>query len=306
MSNVLLSICIPTFNRASILDQCLEGIVEQKGFDYRTEIVILDNNSYDNTKDVVLKYSKIYDNVIYHKNEVNIGMEKNIINVLKFGNGKLLKLMNDYSLIAENMLEEMLTQVIENTDEKYILFFQNEKNKNSNIICSDLDSFFKTTTFWSTWIGTFAIWKSDFNKFSNTDKFTGLMFPHLLMFLDNFNQKHNVKIFFNVYISDIVGVSKGGYDFFDVFVNNFVGNILTNFYNENRIKLKTLFIVKSTFFNNFLKQWIFRIVFDSSHSFNSHNLLSVFKYFKFYPQLYMLIVKLVMYAVFILFKRILK
>jgi glycosyltransferase involved in cell wall biosynthesis len=58
----LLSICIPTFNRAYILEKTLHSIVSQKIFQDTNEIevIVSDNCSSDNTFEIVNKYIKKY------------------------------------------------------------------------------------------------------------------------------------------------------------------------------------------------------------------------------------------------------
>ena len=57
MSNIiLLSICIPTYNRASYLNLCLSRVLEQVTIDMPVEIIVSDNFSTDNTLEVASKY----------------------------------------------------------------------------------------------------------------------------------------------------------------------------------------------------------------------------------------------------------
>ena len=85
---ILLSICIPTFNRCKLLDRLIKSITEQESFNNSIEIIISDNCSTDNTKRIVSKYLLSYNNIRYYRNDENIGMEKNIAKVLSLGNGK--------------------------------------------------------------------------------------------------------------------------------------------------------------------------------------------------------------------------
>jgi len=75
------SVIIPTFNRALDLKRCLVSLCSQTFKDF--EVVICDDGSSDNTKDVVLTFEKLLDiNYIYNKNwggpavPRNIGIEK--------------------------------------------------------------------------------------------------------------------------------------------------------------------------------------------------------------------------------------
>ena len=71
-NKILLSICIPTYNREKCLQQCLDSIVNQKAFNANIEIVISDNASSDNTDELVKKYQEKYTNISYKKNKENL------------------------------------------------------------------------------------------------------------------------------------------------------------------------------------------------------------------------------------------
>ncbi|MGD9948950.1 MAG: glycosyltransferase family 2 protein [Desulfobulbus sp.] len=64
-SNIFLSIIISTFNRADILNETLEYFshINLKNLDY--ELLIIDNNSSDNTKNIIDRFRNII-NVIYY------------------------------------------------------------------------------------------------------------------------------------------------------------------------------------------------------------------------------------------------
>jgi glycosyltransferase involved in cell wall biosynthesis len=297
MSNIpLLSICIPTYNRASHLDKVIDSITTQVSFSDSMEIVICDNCSTDNTFEIVTYYQNKYNNIKYYKNDINIGMEKNIIKALHHGTGKLLKLWNDYCLLYEDKLAEIITLIKSNNDEKSILYFHNKSGESADLICTDLNCFFRKTTYWSTWISTFSIWKKDFNAFENTKIFEGLLFPHLLMLLQAFENKKQIQIIFESFFYEEKFIKKGGYDFFEIFIQNFIGKIIHKAYVDKKIDFLTLYIVKAAFFKKFLKTWIKNIVFKKYHNFNNQNISLVFKYFRFYPQLYFLLLEFPFYA----------
>lgn len=60
----LLSVIVCTFNRSKYLDKCLNSLVQQVDVDpHEFEILIIDNNSKDNTKEVVQKYIHDFPNI---------------------------------------------------------------------------------------------------------------------------------------------------------------------------------------------------------------------------------------------------
>lgn len=82
MNKPLLSICIPTYNRAQLLRFTLGLLVEQAAqFTELTEIVVSDNASTDDTNAVVREFQVHYPDLrlIYGCNSENIGAGRNIL-----------------------------------------------------------------------------------------------------------------------------------------------------------------------------------------------------------------------------------
>lgn len=113
----LLSICIPTYNRAKLLKQCLDSIVCQF-IDYeiyhQVEIVISDNNSQDNTTEVVKGYQKKYANIRYFKNKENVGSVVNTIKVTSYAKGEYIWIFSDDDLQYGYALNTILTIIKKN------------------------------------------------------------------------------------------------------------------------------------------------------------------------------------------------
>jgi len=71
--NILLSICIPTYNRAIFLQRLLESIIGQDFYDNKIiEIIICDNKSTDNSIAMIKEYVEKYKNIRYYVNDYNI------------------------------------------------------------------------------------------------------------------------------------------------------------------------------------------------------------------------------------------
>ena len=225
LNKIILSICIPTYNRCELLDRTLFSIVSQDGFDNRTEIIISDDCSTDDTQKVSFKYAQKYSNVIYHRNLKN-EKDQNFVTVLGLGKGKYLKLLNDYSSFLPGSLLEMVRFIERYNKEQSVLYFSNGtvKKDESIIVCDNFDSFVESVSSWATWIGTFGIWKSDFDSIPDVGRFatkqllqTDVLFRSIKM---HANQKiiiYNVSL-----IKILIGEKKIiGYNSFDVLINNY-------------------------------------------------------------------------------------
>ncbi len=71
--NIFLSVVIPTYNRACQLDNCLTSLFKQNYPWEKYEVIIINDNSNDETHKVTNKYSKKYSNVKVIKNKKNSG-----------------------------------------------------------------------------------------------------------------------------------------------------------------------------------------------------------------------------------------
>lgn len=111
MNKPLLSICIPTYNRADFLPTCIESIVVQfKNAEVldKVEIVISDNGSTDNTEEVVKSFQKKYPNIFYRKNAINLGYDKNALELVPFAKGEYCWMLGDDDALFEGSLAYVL------------------------------------------------------------------------------------------------------------------------------------------------------------------------------------------------------
>jgi len=104
---IKLSICIPTYNRAQHLSNCLQSLISMrrpKGFQF--EICISDNGSNDNTKEIVEK-AKEYIDINYSKNKSNLGIARNFLKVVSMAKGEFVWLIGDDDLLLPHTLDTL-------------------------------------------------------------------------------------------------------------------------------------------------------------------------------------------------------
>lgn len=97
-----ITICIPTFNRSDLLDQALQSVAMQTVKPY--EVLIVDNASTDNTKDVVKKY-EMY-GFRYIENKTNVGMVENWNVGIRNARGDYISFLHNDDLIAPTWYKE--------------------------------------------------------------------------------------------------------------------------------------------------------------------------------------------------------
>lgn len=146
-SRVFLSLAIPTYNRAGSLKKLLDNILAQINGREKIEICISDNDSKDNTKEVVAGFEKKHPGLInYSKNEKNLGGEKNLFLAMKMANGRFVWTLGDDDLIAENGIKDVILFIKKNCKENTGLvalreksYFIDENTKQKIIFSSSFD-----------------------------------------------------------------------------------------------------------------------------------------------------------------------
>ncbi len=105
----LLSICIPTFNRAELLELCLSTLLPQLALVQKeVECVISDNASSDRTSAVVAEFAASYP-VRAFRNEVNLGIIANITKCAsELARGEFVLLIGDDDVLCIGAIERIL------------------------------------------------------------------------------------------------------------------------------------------------------------------------------------------------------
>lgn len=108
---MLLSICIPTYNRADTLIVLLNSIIRQSSpiNADKFEIVICDNDSMDNTTEIVGALRPgIQIPIRYIKHSTNIGLIKNVLSVVDHASGKFCWLVGSDDLLEPGSINRVL------------------------------------------------------------------------------------------------------------------------------------------------------------------------------------------------------
>ncbi|MBF0491224.1 MAG: glycosyltransferase family 2 protein [Deltaproteobacteria bacterium] len=114
---ILLSICIPTYNRAFMLRECLDSVIESiKDFESEIEIIISDNASMDGTDKMVRAYLISFPFITYYRNEENIGAERNVRSLTKRVAGKYIWILGDDDKVTKNAIGIIMQYIKLNYD----------------------------------------------------------------------------------------------------------------------------------------------------------------------------------------------
>jgi abequosyltransferase len=106
----LLTIAVPTYNRASYLDLCLSQICPQLRPDNSTvELLVSNNCSTDGTDDIVRKFISLGHPITYLRNAENIGVDRNFAQCFSRANGKYVLILGDDDVILDGAVDKIVT-----------------------------------------------------------------------------------------------------------------------------------------------------------------------------------------------------
>jgi len=151
-----LSFCIPTYNRASYLKNCIESILGYAGRDI--EIVIQDNASPDHTEQIVRNFSD--GRIKYFRNNKNIGGVWNAMDIINNANGEYIYYLSDDDMLLPGAIERIsdfiltyhpnafktdLMIFLEKTKKSYIYSYFNEDKYPGNSSANDIARIFMSS-----------------------------------------------------------------------------------------------------------------------------------------------------------------
>ncbi|MBI2647441.1 glycosyltransferase [Candidatus Woesearchaeota archaeon] len=105
MKNQLVSVIVPTKNSSEFLDKCLKSIRNQT---YKNvELIVVDNNSTDDTKEIAKRYTKlIFNKGPERSSQRNLGAQK--------AKGKYLLFIDSDMVLTPNLIKECVELVKKN------------------------------------------------------------------------------------------------------------------------------------------------------------------------------------------------
>ncbi|HSI08527.1 MAG TPA: glycosyltransferase family 2 protein [Rariglobus sp.] len=110
-----LTICIPTYNRDTFLDECLASLCPQliEG----VELIVLDNASPDDTPAIVRKWQGLTPaGVGYERHPENIGGNPNLDAAARRGKGRYVWVLGDDEIVLAGAVKRILLLIAEGAD----------------------------------------------------------------------------------------------------------------------------------------------------------------------------------------------
>lgn len=209
-----LTIAVPAYNASEYLKENLSKIVcELRCEAYAAndiEILISDNCSTDDTKEVVTSFVELLRsekqiNVNYYRNLTNLGLDRNVENCIKKANGDFVHILCDDDYYTDGSIKRILQVINEHKDLDFILLSNNYLNVFSNKIMHNKGFEQDVETLG---VGEFVekselkelclsncIFKTSKFKNCNIEKYIGKQWPHIALILMSMDKNFKTYIF---------------------------------------------------------------------------------------------------------------
>ena len=263
----LLTISIPTYNRADYLDICLDSICRQlRGHENQVELIVSNNCSQDHTDEIVSKYRAAGTPIRYVKNPENIGMDGNIYQAYRLASGAYAWVFSDDDVLLDGALERILALlqdeygVIHVKSHSYTDDYRTERPKRGSAhgvtVYTDKADFIGRVNVMLTFVSGNIINKNLVDKDLDYDGFIG---SFLVLLLWTFSALFNAKR--NLYVEDFTLAAKdnntGGYQLCRVFGPNM--NLVFDYFIKRGVEPSYFRIINETMTRGFFPSYILRL-----------------------------------------------
>ncbi|MEM7145298.1 MAG: glycosyltransferase family A protein [Verrucomicrobiota bacterium] len=122
----MLTIAIPTWNRAGFLRMALESVISQcegQGLEGFVEVVVANNGSTDETEEVVREYAERRVLEVRHiRHDENIGMVKNILFCFEAAKGRFVAFLGDDDVVVRGGIAAAVRRMREHPEAAGLIF----------------------------------------------------------------------------------------------------------------------------------------------------------------------------------------
>jgi abequosyltransferase len=200
MDEYILTICIPTYNRATLLKGLIENIFSE--IDKCKEagviqILVIDGNSEDNTADIIHEL-QAKGNIKYFRRSERVGIDRDILKCVELADGKYCWLFSDDDRMTTGAISYFLDTLKENENvtgcfcNRISYDFQMEKKVaeasgwpgkifKNNRFFTDKSECFKFIGMDFGFISSQVVKRSEWQKVSESNDFRDLYFSYYLM-----------------------------------------------------------------------------------------------------------------------------
>ncbi|WP_419803134.1 glycosyltransferase family 2 protein [Mucilaginibacter sp.] len=297
MQKPLLTIGIPTYNRAKYLDRCLNSILMQfDGVEKDIELIIANNASTDHTKNIIDQYSSKM-KIDYYERETNLGPDSTSSLCFEKANGKYVWVLGDDEYLIAGSLN-IIINLLKNKDfgdvYMHCIPFHNEAEVDETpvkeaqtIIYNQPVEFVKSIHYYATFISGNIINKEILQGDTSYKKYM-----HTNIVQIGWTMKAIFAAQENLFIQTPLFAAKqnnsGSYQFVTTFAKNYnyiLKSLVKEGYDKRIIDITNVNLIKSYFPANIIKLLYYENRFDTEKHF-SVLLNSFWKYKSFWTDLF--------------------
>jgi glycosyltransferase involved in cell wall biosynthesis len=219
MNNGILTICIPTYNRADLLNITLSKLIDVVK-EYQCEIIVSDNASIDNTKKIVETHKKYYPNLKYFRQSKNVGYDRNVATCYENATSNYIWIFGDSKEITKENFGKILEIINQRIYQGIVVNSENRIKNTPSKVFNDASTLLSEIG-WHMTLLCSSIISKEFITQQILERYFNTNFIHFGVFFENIVKYENLKI---LWIADniVSGTEYGeartsNWNLFDVF-----------------------------------------------------------------------------------------
>lgn len=223
MNKKVLSLCFPTYNRGWCMKEQIERLRScPKAILDKMEIIVSDNCSTDDTQEIVQTAIKNGFDCKYIRNETNLGMDGNFVSCFRKASGRYVWLLGDDDIIIIDSLVEIV-KLLDVPDEYGLLHIYQKSDLHQRLLyIDDSERMVKYISYYVTFISANIV-NTKYVSSIDFEKYMGTWFTLVPLYLVAVMQE-SLNIVFGQRTFEAAKdyIRNGGYNFFEVFVKNYL------------------------------------------------------------------------------------
>lgn len=260
LDKVLLSICIPTWNRAQFLKLSLDSIKEQlKDIDdNKLEILVSDNCSTDSTSELIKSYINDGMSIRYNCNKENIGYDGNFLKCIQLATGKYILLLGDDDILLLGTIKYLIS--ILEKDDWGLVHISSAHSKNDVEIYTDSNECLENIGYWITFISA-NIFRSDIVPLvGNPERYYRSFFIQIPFYIKSaLSCEKNIMVDRLMFDAGLDNSSNGGYNLYKVFIKSYL-DIWYEFVESKEIPMSVYKSIRKNMLMKFLINYNYSVL----------------------------------------------
>lgn len=259
----ILSICIPTWNRAKILSASLDSFREQLTSvdSSEVELFVSDNCSDDETPQVIQSFVDQGLPITYNRNSENVGAARNFIKCMQWASGKYIWLLGDDDLLMPGTIEYVLNQIrYGDYGIIHLCVTPNKDAKPEVQEYNDREEFLKAMSYWITFMSGCIFLKEAVSLVENCERYIPTHLLQVPFYITSSSlREKNLFIRKPVMQNGLDSGSNGGYNFYQVFVEGYL-NIWKEFADKGVVSKKCYLYIKRNVYSYFIVGFNYKLL----------------------------------------------